>query len=215
MQDVYLNQIELYLLGALEHHEEKQLRAHLAAGCVECARAMAETARVMRALPGAWLSPSELAVPPVALKQRLLNSMKNNDTPLRLERSPQVWKTWADESEKVSSLPSGLLTVHAHEGVWEDIGVNGILVKRLFVDRANDRATMLVRMPAGASYPRHRHAGAEQCYVLEGDLRFGGRVFRAGDYQCADADSIHDVQYTEAGCLLLIVSSLHDEIVEA
>jgi anti-sigma factor ChrR (cupin superfamily) len=74
---------------------------------------------------------------------------------------------------------------------------------------------MLVRMPAGASYPRHRHAGAEQCYVLEGDLRFGGRVFRAGDYQCADADSIHDVQYTEAGCLLLIVSSLHDEIVEA
>jgi anti-sigma factor ChrR (cupin superfamily) len=216
MQDDYLNQIELYLLGALEHHEEKQLRAHLAAGCVECTRAMTETARVMRALPWAWLSPSEVVTPPAALKQRLLDSIKNSDTPLsRVERSPQVWKTWPDESKNVSSLSGGLLTVAAHEGVWEDIGVNGILVKRLFVDRANDRATMLVRMPPGASYPRHRHAGAEQCYVLEGDLRFGGRVFRTGDYQCADADSIHDVQYTEAGCLLLIISSLHDEIVEA
>ncbi|MDZ7361030.1 MAG: cupin domain-containing protein [candidate division KSB1 bacterium] len=216
MQDVYLDQIELYLLGALAPHEEKQLRAHLATGCVECTQAMAESSRVMRALPWAWLSPSELVVPPVALKQRLLDSIKNTDTPpSRFQRSPQIWKSWPDESENLSSLPSGLLTVHAHEGVWEDIGVNGILVKRLFVDRANDRATMLVRMPAGASYPRHRHAGAEQCYVLEGDLRFGGRVFRAGDFQCAEADSIHDIQYTEAGCLLLIVSSLHDEIVDA
>jgi len=216
MQDAYLNQIEMYLLGALEHHEEKQLRAHLVSGCVECTQAMAETARVMQALPWAWLSPSELAAPPAALKQRLLNSIKNSEAlPARLGHSPQVWKAWPDGSRKVSSSPGGLLTVHAHEGVWEDIGVNGIVVKRLFVDKANDRATMLVRMPAGASYPRHRHAGAEQCYVLEGDLRLGDRVFRAGDYQCAGSDSIHDVQYTEAGCLLLIVSSLHDEIVEA
>jgi len=215
MQDAYLNQIEMYLLGALEHHDEKQLRAHLASGCVECTQAMAETARVMQALPWAWLSPSELAAPPAALKRRLLSSIKNSETSAAsVERNPQVWKAWPDESRKVSSS-SGLLTVYAHEGVWEDIGVNGIVVKRLFVDKANDRATMLVRMPAGASYPRHRHAGAEQCYVLEGDLRFGGRVFRAGDYQCAGSDSIHEVQYTEAGCLLLIVSSLHDEIVEA
>lgn len=215
MEDAFLNQIELFLAGALDSQETEAVRAHLAAGCNSCQRALSETARVFRALPAAWLSASASpsAVAPPALKQRLLNSIKN-DLPGPASPEHQVWKTWPDQFSQVSSL-AALLTVSAHEGTWEEIGINGITAKRLFVDKKNDSVTMLVRMPPGASYPRHHHGGIEQCYVLEGDIRVGDSVFHAGDYQCAAADSIHGVQSTEHGCLLFIISSLHDEIVAA
>lgn len=213
MQDVFLNQIELFLTGALDSQEAKALQAHLVAGCSACQQALTETARMLRALPLAWASPSPDTLAPPELKQRLLNSIKN-DLSATASHEHQVWKTWPDQSREVSSLDM-LLTVPATEGAWEEIGINGITAKRLFVDRKNDSVTMLVRMPPGATYPRHHHGGIEQCYVLEGDIRVGDTVFHAGDYQCAAADSMHGVQSTEKGCLLFIISSLHDEIVAA
>jgi len=215
MADAFLNQIELFLVGALDLQEAETLRAHLASGCASCQRALAETARMLRALPAAWLSAtaSPAAVAPPAMKQRLLHSIKN-DLPVTAPPEHQVWKNWPDQSSQVSSL-AALLTVPANEGMWEETGINGITTKRLFVDKKNDSVTMLVRMPPGASYPRHHHGGVEQCYVLEGDIRVGDLVFHAGDYQCAVADSIHGVQSTENGCLLFIISSLHDEVLAA
>jgi len=215
MEDAFLNQIEIFLLGALDYQETKELRAHLDSGCAACQQALSETARTLRALPAAWLFATALpaeTVPPPALKQRLLNSIKNDAR--HDEAEPQVWKNWPEISPNAPSAAT-LLTVYAHDGAWEEIGISGIKVKRLFVDRKNDSVTMLVRMPAGASYPQHHHAGVEQCYVLEGDLRVGDLVFYAGDYQCAIAGSIHGVQSTEKGCLLFIASSLHDELIAA
>jgi anti-sigma factor ChrR (cupin superfamily) len=74
---------------------------------------------------------------------------------------------------------------------------------------------MLVRMTEGASYPSHRHAAAEECLVLEGDLIVGEDVLRAGDFQRSEAGSVHPPQSTRAGCLLYILSSLEDELLEA
>ena len=74
--------------------------------------------------------------------------------------------------------------------------------------------TMLIRMAPGTAYPAHRHGGAEECYVLEGDLHVGDDiVMHAGDYQRAEAGSTHPVQSTRGGCLLLLTSSLRDELV--
>jgi len=212
MQDIFLNQVEPFLLGSLEQDEEKQFLQHLVSGCAECQKAIVETKRVLQALPLALLSPSSpiaLVSPPAALKEKLLHSLKTSSND---EANPQVWKTWPDSSNAASTTISGLLIVRAHEEEWVDIGVNGIQVKRLFVDKAHDSVTMLVKAPAGAAYPRHRHSGPEQCYVLQGDLHMAGTVLHAGDYQYAEPDSIHGLQYTENGCLLLIVSSLHDEM---
>jgi anti-sigma factor ChrR (cupin superfamily) len=72
---------------------------------------------------------------------------------------------------------------------------------------------MMIRMAPGTSYPRHRHAAREECFVLQGELRVGDKQLRTGDFQVADRDSIHDVQSTETGCVLLIVSSQDDELV--
>jgi quercetin dioxygenase-like cupin family protein len=41
----------------------------------------------------------------------------------------------------------------------------------------------------------------------------GDLVLRTGDYQCVPAGSVHGVQSTASGCLLLIVSSMHDELI--
>jgi quercetin dioxygenase-like cupin family protein len=233
MQDQFLNQAEIFLLGLLEPSEEKQFLAHLASGCVECNQTVAAMSRVMRALPSALDSSIVVTSPPVTLKDRLLRSLKTVDsqpwstgTPAvyaglvqhavddETSVGPQVWKTWTNKLAAAKAALPGLLSLRADEGNWEEIGISGIKVKRLFVDPERDSVTMLVRMPAGAAYPRHRHAGPEQCYVIEGDLRVDNLAFYAGDYQCAEPDSIHGVQYTEEGCLLLIVSSLHDELVE-
>jgi quercetin dioxygenase-like cupin family protein len=239
MQDAFLNHAEAFLLGALDRDEERQFVEHLTSGCVECKQAVTETARVMRALPFAFLPAGSHAAISPGLKERLLDSVKRDSTksspsenfssstrdrhtkaPLDMDSSAgfQVWKTWSDSLAGAAPVGAAaqqpnLLMVRANEGDWQDIGINGILAKQLFVDPARDAVTMLVRMPAGASYPRHRHAAAEQCYVLEGDLHVGDIILRPGDYQCATAESIHEVQYTEGGCLLLIVSSQHDEII--
>lgn len=124
----------------------------------------------------------------------------------------QVWKAWAQ-----SSAPTPLLDftfVSGTAGEWETTAIEGVEARRLFVDADGDRATFLVRMRPGAAYPAHVHAGPEECFVLEGDLLVGHQRMRAGDYQRAESGSTHDVQSTEGGCVLLLVSSLGDEIVE-
>ena len=105
------------------------------------------------------------------------------------------------------------LTTHRSDEPWRATGFEGIRVRRLFVDRERGTVSMLVKMAAGAKYPGHRHAAVEECYVIEGDLHVSGTVLLAGDYQRADLDSVHDVQWTENGCTALIISSLHNEMI--
>jgi anti-sigma factor ChrR (cupin superfamily) len=101
----------------------------------------------------------------------------------------------------------------ADDAAFEPTAIAGITVRRLSVDRAADRATMLVRMAPGTSYPPHRHGGAEECFVLSGDLHHEDRVMRAGDYELTTAGTRHERQWTDDGCLLLIRSSLSDELI--
>ena len=65
-------------------------------------------------------------------------------------------------------------------------------------------------MAPGVSYPRHEHTSTEETLVLEGDLRCGDLILRPGDYQRAEAGSIHEEQHTEEGCLVLAISSISD-----
>ncbi len=187
---------ESYVFGTLEGEERARIEAglqeHLARGCPRCTAGVAQARELAAHL--ALAAPP--APPPAGLRDRVLAAL-----------SPQVWKCW----ETPATVPP-LFALRADEGQWEETGVAGVTVKRLFADAAKDRVTMLVRMAPGSSYPRHRHAGPEECYVLEGDLRLPHMVLRAGDYQRAETDSVHGLQSTENGCLLLIVSSLHDQI---
>ncbi len=101
------------------------------------------------------------------------------------------------------------------DGGFVPLRVEGVTARTLHRDAAAGYATVLVRMAPGASYPAHRHADDEECYVLEGDLQVGEQDMVAGDYQLAPRGSLHPVQSTRGGCLLLLRSSLHDELVQA
>lgn len=119
----------------------------------------------------------------------------------------QVWKQWRGAPAPASWV------LAAGEGDFEPTDIEGIAVRRLFVDEHAERVTMLVRMAPGTAYPAHRHGGSEECYVLAGDLSVGNDLtLHSGDYQRMDSGSLHPVQSTREGCLLLIASSRHDEL---
>jgi quercetin dioxygenase-like cupin family protein len=66
----------------------------------------------------------------------------------------------------------------------------------------------LVRIAAGAAFPRHRHLGPERVLVLQGGYRDepSGKVYRAGDWHEMPADSTHAYVALPDGELLLAVS---------
>jgi len=191
----------LYALGALPDDERRSFEAHLRE-CRACADEVAGFRGVAAAMGGA--SPAD---PPAALRGRLMERIASSS-----DEEVQVWKKWTRPPGR--EVEPGLYTVFSRDGRWERTNVEGVDVRPLHVDSERRSVTMLVRMAPGVSYPSHRHSRAEECYVLEGDLRVSGRtVLHAGDYQRAEATSLHQVQSTERGCLLLIISSMDDELV--
>ena len=156
------------------------------------------------------LAPSMPAPP--AVRARLMDRIRSESRTREVSapfESVQIWKRWTDRG---GPSEDGFFLRRSDEGEWASAGVAGVAVRELFVDTANDRVTMLVRMAPGSSYPSHRHANVEECLVLEGVLNVGDLRLRAGDYQRAASGSAHVVQSTDSGCLLFIVSSLHDEL---
>jgi putative transcriptional regulator len=193
----------LYAIGALGPDEALRFEEHLRGGCPSCDEDLEAHRRVVGEL--ALLAPD--VEPPLRLRSRILEAASPNarDTS---SGSAQVWKRWTPPKEN----PEWFL-LRGRDGDWEGIGIDGVSVCRLFTDPSRDSVTMLIRMDPGSIYPSHRHGGPEECYVLEGDLKIGDVVMRKGDYQRVERQSVHPVQSTDGGCLLLIVSSLHDEII--
>jgi len=95
---------------------------------------------------------------------------------------------------------------------WNACELPGLFLKVLFNDVARGISTSVVRMTPGTHYPSHQHADVEELYLLEGDLRVGEIVMRAGDYCRGEAGSIHEEIVTQSGCLFFVTSSHHDQL---
>lgn len=200
----------LYLAGAMTPSETSAFESHLAHGCARCDEELRGLGGVLDNLVGA----PACIEPDPDIKRRLLARIDephraNSDASAAAssDQSPQVWRRWAPDGGGLDHVIR-----RGSDNDWEATGINGIDVRRLFVDPARNQMTMLVRMAAGTAYPRHIHDGPEECLVLEGDLRVGDDVLRKGDYQRMASGSRHPVQSTDGGCLLMIVSSLTDEL---
>lgn len=172
----------LYSLGAMAEDEARAFAEHLAEGCVVCQREVAAFEAAAAALPMAV----EEARPPAGLRARVL--------------------------EKIAGPEPGMHVIREGEGRFRPTPFPGVTAKTLYFDRETSMATNLLRLEPGASYPAHHHTAVEQCLVLEGEVRQGGVVMRAGDYSRNEAGSDHGRIYTETGCLLLLVSSMRDEV---
>ena len=98
-----------------------------------------------------------------------------------------------------------------------DGGVAGITEKILVSDfepaRHTGSRTRLLRLAPGTRTPEaHAHDYWEELYLLEGDMtvgdgRGGERLVRAPAYACREPGFMHGPVRTEAGCLLLEISS--------
>lgn len=206
----------LYVVGALEDGEARRFRLHLRT-CDACRSEVDSLARTAQSLT---LAAPEVALP-AGLWGRVLERIRapaagaplpdprGVPDPKGAPRPNQVWKTW-DPAD--APAPAGMSYEAAAGAGFEPTGIAGIEVRRLAVDRERERVTMLVRMAAGTTYPAHRHGGAEECFVLEGDLRVGDLHMRGGDFQRAERGTVHPAQTTDEGCVLLIVSSTADEL---
>jgi len=181
-----LERLTLYSLDLLDAEDASAVEQHLAQGCAVCRREVSELRQTISSCLTAGL---EMRQPPARLRERVLAAAQVNPP---------------------ASQPK-LHVVRRGEGNWETVAP-GVTARRLYFDPERESVTMLVRMEPGATYSAHRHALPEQCYVLEGDLFDGANRFRAGDFQCAAKGSVHGLQSTQAGCLLLIVSSPNDQL---
>ena len=191
----------LFMSGALSPDEQRQLLDEMSRNG-DLSRELKELRAVVHVL-AEEIEPIE---PGRHVKEQLMHFVRERKAEAPSGDHRQIWQDWRSDDA------GGLFTLRTAQGRWEETGVEGIQVRRLFVDRANDRMTAMFRMAPGTSYVPHVHGGPEECYVLEGDLYVGDElVLHAGDYQRASPGSLHGVQRTEAGCLLLVTCSLHDE----
>jgi anti-sigma factor ChrR (cupin superfamily) len=67
-----------------------------------------------------------------------------------------------------------------------------------------------MNIAAGKRYPAHPHTGAEQCYVISGDVHIGGRILGAGDFFSTRAGADHGDIVSMSGAQVLLVVALED-----
>lgn len=175
--------LPVYVLGALPRDEARRLEAHLAE-CVECQQEL----RSLRPLVDSFAEwPVDILRPPESLWSKLQHRI--GEETVESGRPEGTWR-----------LPE-----------WEDVAP-GICCRLLATDEVYDRITMLVRLAPGAAYPPHRHAGAEELFLLSGELWIEDRKLHPGDYNRADPGSADRRVWSETGCTCILITSPSDVI---
>ncbi len=123
----------------------------------------------------------------------------------RIRRTPQ----WPSDHPKESTeipLPQGFKTISALDASWQLTPIPGLRVKHLTSNEAAGYRIVLLSLGANCRFPSHRHArGAEELFVISGDLITEGRTLHAGDFLHAEAGTEHGELWSPSGCLALVV----------
>lgn len=109
-------------------------------------------------------------------------------------------------------VPDGFTFRFAADGDWLSHPVPGIRMQVLSVNREAGYAMLLLDAAPGARFPAHHHTGAEECFVLSGDVNTCNRRMHAGDFLHADADTDHRELWTDEGARVILVVSAEDYI---
>jgi quercetin dioxygenase-like cupin family protein len=80
----------------------------------------------------------------------------------------------------------------ASDREWLATDYRGI-ERSLFRNNETGGRSSVVRLAAGARFPRHAHQGTEEVVVLAGTVRIGGVELAAGDYLFTSPGEEHDV----------------------
>ncbi len=107
-------------------------------------------------------------------------------------------------------LVTELFSIRSENLEWKAHRTPGVQCAVLFVDPVQRMRSLLVKATAGVVYPLHRHEGAEEIYMLEGELVLDGVTYFAGDYIRSVAGSMHAPE-TTMSCMFLIRACIDDE----
>jgi anti-sigma factor ChrR (cupin superfamily) len=180
----------LYALGALSHEDAQTFEQHLTT-CSLCADEVAAFAVVTQELAHA-------AVPRTPRPEVRARVLEQVATPGLSRTRPII------DKDSFRFVGSSWLD-------WAPGNTPGVEIKVLSIDQARNYFTTLVRMAPGAILASHRHADAEESYLLEGELLVAGVLMHPGDYCRADAGSLHAGVTTKTGCVFIAVASLQNE----
>ncbi|MFY7998395.1 MAG: cupin domain-containing protein [Candidatus Kapaibacteriota bacterium] len=150
-----------------------------------------------------------LVSPPTRLKQEILGKIAASAQ----QQSRQHTEKQHDVHEFVPEYDSGgvdFYALDADERSWLPHPVKGVTVQSLATDKERGYATLLMRLDAGTVFPSHSHAGAEQCYVLSGDVEVRGKKLLTGSFFSTQAHADHGDITTRNGATVLLVVALED-----
>ncbi len=195
----------LYALETLTPVERAEFEQHFSRVCAPCE----STVRLFESVAGELGLAVEPVVPPVHLRQALLDSI-NEESPGK--NTIELRTGTGTDGGSVLFNDAGLLLTRSTAMSWQASALPGVWTKPLFIDRARKYSTSVVRMDPGSVYPSHRHHDIEELYLLEGDLRVKGHVMQPGDYCRAEPGSIHGQVSTRSGALFVALASNQDEL---
>lgn len=197
--DEIMEQAALYALGALEGQGKEAFEKLVADGCATC-----QAVKDFQNVVGLISTSATPMAPPSSLRATLL------------ERIAAERKTdqQASASEPVEQLEDkGLTFVRSTDDLWREI-LPGIMLKPLSLDKTQGRMTALARMAPRTNYAAHKHTAPEEFYVLEGTCFIGGQLLHPGDYHRAEVGTVHHETSSEDGCLMLMIFSPNNEMLE-
>jgi len=181
-----------YVFGSLSEAEEKEFTQATKNNAV-----LAEQVQVYSDALGTIAEESALAMPSPrrAMKDKIMAAILNENN----SASP--------EASSILQEPS---VIRAGEEGWQESGMPGIMMKVLSRDAATGKLIVLARLEPGAHYPKHRHVGVEDCYVIEGDLNVNDISLLGGDFIRSNDEEVHHDTWTNGGCTLLLSTLLSD-----
>lgn len=114
-----------------------------------------------------------------------------------------------------ADAPAGFSFCGRDEGEWQATPIPGLRVKPLSICHQKGYWTVLVELAPGASFPEHDHEGAEDLYLLSGDLVTEGRTMGPGDFVHAEPGTHHHALYSPNGCVALLIEPARPEVLAA
>jgi hypothetical protein len=97
--------------------------------------------------------------------------------------------------------------VQAQPPAWEELNLmGGGKASAAYLHRSEDHYARVVRNPPGwVGTPDVHYTGAEEIYLIEGDLTFGDMTLYAGDYAFIPGNAHRPETRTKSGCLAVVI----------
>jgi len=190
-------QASLYALGSLQQDERRAFEERLCHS-VE----LQELVRGLETVAAQLALAAPPAKPAKDLRAKVLAAAAAAERPA------------ATDASGLRTRPGFMFHGAADPAGWKQLPVRGAWIKLLSLEKASGYAVLLGKLEPGVRYPPHKHSGAEELYILTGDLHIGDRTLGPGDFHHSDAGTAHDVNYSAEGCTLLAVVPADHELVQ-